>query len=209
MTKYKTCTKCSQSLPLHQFGLRYGKPLARCRQCIRDYKKEWERQNPEKLARYSQTYHAKNPNLKSEWNRNWRKKNAEHRSEYLKKYREDNKETIAYKSKLRRNRNIEAARRRAREFQKKNPELFRKHSAKRRATLNTVDVRIVTQKDLLKMLSKSCAYCNEPSEHIDHIIPLSRGGRHSIGNLTGACKPCNLSKGSKFITEWRKGKNAA
>jgi hypothetical protein len=26
--------------------------------------------------------------------------------------------------------------------------------------------------------------------------------------LTGSCAPCNLSKGAKFITEWKRGKNA-
>jgi 5-methylcytosine-specific restriction endonuclease McrA len=30
--------------------------------------------------------------------------------------------------------------------------------------------------------------------HIDHVVPLSAGGRHSLDNLVLACAPCNLSK---------------
>lgn len=55
-----------------------------------------------------------------------------------------------------------------------------------------------------------CAYCNK---HIawedvewDHIVPISRGGSHSIGNLAPSCNPCNRSKAWKFITEWRMGR---
>lgn len=76
---------------------------------------------------------------------------------------------------------------------------------RRRALMRNCDIRVVTAKDIRSLLAQPCAYCSKPSEHIDHIIPLKRNGRHSIGNLTGACASCNLSKGAKFITEWRKG----
>jgi len=53
-----------------------------------------------------------------------------------------------------------------------------------------------------------CYYCNKPlfgkSVHIDHIVPLSRGGKHEIGNLCAACQPCNSSKHNKLPHEWRK-----
>jgi 5-methylcytosine-specific restriction endonuclease McrA len=45
--------------------------------------------------------------------------------------------------------------------------------------------------------------CGGRFEHIDHIIPLSRGGRHSIGNLAPACAACNLKKGYKYLVEMR------
>lgn len=48
-----------------------------------------------------------------------------------------------------------------------------------------------------------CAYCRAPfsadkKPTLDHVIPLSKGGAHSIGNLAAACMPCNLEKGSKM-----------
>jgi len=39
--------------------------------------------------------------------------------------------------------------------------------------------------------------------HIDHIIPVSRGGTTWPSNLQLLCPRCNLSKGSKTMEEWR------
>lgn len=44
----------------------------------------------------------------------------------------------------------------------------------------------------------SCAYCfTAPSVAQDHIVPLSRGGAHTIDNIAPACKSCNSSKGAR------------
>lgn len=52
-----------------------------------------------------------------------------------------------------------------------------------------------------------CAYCQDKPDllHMDHVVPLSRGGQHAIGNVLPACQDCNLSKGAKLLVEWRKG----
>lgn len=44
-----------------------------------------------------------------------------------------------------------------------------------------------------------CAYCGrgEPEGvrlHIDHIVPVARGGRNDLDNLVTACADCNLGK---------------
>ena len=45
----------------------------------------------------------------------------------------------------------------------------------------------------------TCTYCgkngSEVELHVDHIIPLARGGSNHIANLTTACRQCNQSKG--------------
>jgi HNH endonuclease len=49
----------------------------------------------------------------------------------------------------------------------------------------------------------SCTYCgSEKDLHCDHVHPKSKGGDEAPGNLTTACKSCNLSKGDKTLTEW-------
>ena len=49
-----------------------------------------------------------------------------------------------------------------------------------------------------------CAYCGKnPAEHRDHVMPISRGGGDSIGNILPACSPCNLEKGDKLLSEWK------
>jgi 5-methylcytosine-specific restriction endonuclease McrA len=34
--------------------------------------------------------------------------------------------------------------------------------------------------------------------HLDHVLPIARGGVHCVDNLRPACAPCNLSKGAKY-----------
>lgn len=46
-----------------------------------------------------------------------------------------------------------------------------------------------------------CAICGEVPRGLpsfDHIIPLSRGGTHSVTNLQMTCWPCNHRKGSQW-----------
>lgn len=49
-----------------------------------------------------------------------------------------------------------------------------------------------------------CYYCqcyvSGKLAHIDHIIALSRGGRHAVDNLCASCPACNLKKGAKPVS---------
>jgi len=52
----------------------------------------------------------------------------------------------------------------------------------------------------------ACTYCGTDKQlEGDHIVPLCRGGSNAFVNLVTACRPCNLSKGSKPVEEWRAG----
>ena len=57
---------------------------------------------------------------------------------------------------------------------------------------------------LLEKWNRTCAYCGAkdvPLE-VEHIIPRSRGGVSSPGNLTLACVPCNRAKSNLDIKEF-------
>ncbi|MGW2591686.1 HNH endonuclease [Streptomyces sp. NPDC001515] len=47
-----------------------------------------------------------------------------------------------------------------------------------------------------------CAYCEAPAEHLDHVRPLSRGGRDVEANVLPSCADCNLSKSDLTLAEW-------
>jgi len=51
----------------------------------------------------------------------------------------------------------------------------------------------------------ACFYCGAFDEkgHVDHIIPLSRGGTDNLENLVWSCVSCNTSKGDMTLQEWR------
>ena len=54
--------------------------------------------------------------------------------------------------------------------------------------------------------NQKCEYCgvdlNEKDFQIDHKIPLSRNGKHSIDNLAISCKECNNLKGTMTSEEF-------
>lgn len=47
-----------------------------------------------------------------------------------------------------------------------------------------------------------CVFCGEKGNHIDHILPLSRGGMHVWGNIRLLCKRCNYAKGNQTDGEF-------
>jgi hypothetical protein len=56
---------------------------------------------------------------------------------------------------------------------------------------------------VLSFYSWLCAYCQEQLwEQQDHCRPLSRGGKHEIGNVVPSCARCNYRKGTQ--TWWPK-----
>ena len=66
---------------------------------------------------------------------------------------------------------------------------------------------LILPKELRRLYSQPCFACGVTKDlSIDHRIPLSRGGRHSDGNLMTLCRSCNASKHARFIVEWRRAK---
>jgi hypothetical protein len=43
------------------------------------------------------------------------------------------------------------------------------------------------RKAILKRDDHTCAYCGQPGNQIDHIIPISKGGEDHESNMTVAC----------------------
>lgn len=59
-----------------------------------------------------------------------------------------------------------------------------------------------SRSEILRRDGYTCAYCGDlAADTIDHIIPKSRGGGDTWGNLTAACKPCNSAKDNKTPEE--------
>jgi 5-methylcytosine-specific restriction endonuclease McrA len=90
----------------------------------------------------------------------------------------------------------------------KHPGLRSHYISSYRARKRSNGVYQITKSEIKGLLSRPCFYCGCVNKKItlDHVLPISRGGRHSIGNLVPACYSCNSSKGAKFLAEWRKGK---
>src|SRR5579871_1037151 len=65
-----------------------------------------------------------------------------------------------------------------------------------------------TLADIQQLLSGSptCGYCGMPvsfAVQLDHRVPLSRGGAHTLENLLQSCQRCNQLKGLLTEGEYR------
>lgn len=61
-------------------------------------------------------------------------------------------------------------------------------------------LKISDWKKILNFYDEKCLKCGSNKNiTIDHIIPISLGGQHNIGNVQPLCKSCNSSKGIKII----------
>jgi 5-methylcytosine-specific restriction endonuclease McrA len=57
---------------------------------------------------------------------------------------------------------------------------------------------------LVTWWGRKCVYCGaaEGRLEIEHIVPVARGGSNRRQNLTIACRPCNLQKGTLTAAEF-------
>lgn len=118
-----------------------------------------------------------------------------------------NRETQRERDRARYPREAEQRRAYAIQYLKDNPERMRAVRRRRKGQLRA-ETLLFTEKDWTRLVARyrgCCAYCGEKPDvlHREHVIPLARGGRHSIGNILPACPPCNYRKKTKLLSEWR------
>lgn len=99
-------------------------------------------------------------------------------------------------------------RRKAVEWQKANPTSVRERSRRFRERNPGYDaVRKYapdpeTREWLDVIAADPCAYCGGPSQAVDHIKPVSRGGANHWTNFTPSCRSCNSSKRDRELLQW-------
>lgn len=91
-----------------------------------------------------------------------------------------------------------------RQWRKLNPASTRNSKYKRRLREAS---GVISERDwerTLNRFNRACAYCGCKGEiTLDHVVPLSRGGTNTVGNILPACRSCNSSKHAHFISEWK------
>lgn len=85
------------------------------------------------------------------------------------------------------------------------------HADQRRLYVETRRARLLEADDgtltarlwmiMLQMYERQCAYCMETFEYLeqDHVVPLSKGGKHTISNVVPACLECNRAKSTRLV----------
>jgi hypothetical protein len=103
-----------------------------------------------------------------------------------------------------------AERRRERDRQRyaTNPHNWKEAARRRRGILQGARIEPVTAAHLRLLLEAqdgACRYCRAPlgkDKHLDHLIPLARGGPHAPSNVCWACPACNLRKHTRTEAEF-------
>lgn len=76
----------------------------------------------------------------------------------------------------------------------------------RRARLREAFVEVVDRRLVWALHNGLCGICQEPvwleAMHLDHIVPLARGGKHEYSNVQPAHETCNKRKWIKLPEEF-------
>ena len=193
-----------------EYFLEYSR---RYRESHQDERREWQKnyyqENREKLLAEKQRYHRENRTARAEYNRKYYEENKERILESDRKYRQREHDRIAKRKRAYYEENIEHIRNYHREYRSKNMDKIleschRRDAKKRDAFVEDVNILV-----LLEESDWTCGICGGdiPKEwekwspltpHIDHIVPLSKGGEHSYVNTQAAHSSCNIQKGDKL-----------
>lgn len=167
----------------------------RDRDAERERLRVWKKNNREKVRGEAREYNNR-PEIKAR-QKAYYADNYEHiREGRLARYAEQRQGRIAY----------------SKAWCEANPDKAREHSrmgmcvrrARKRGAGGTHTATDLAA--ILKVQGNRCAYCrtslNGIAKHVDHIIPLKRGGSNARSNLQYLCRPCNQSKGAKHPVDY-------
>jgi len=177
----KCCPKCGRQLSVGAFSkdksTRDGLN-AYCRECRAVISRVYHGANHHKIMAQRREYRKNNRGILAEKARQYTEKNYQSYSEYQRKYRTSEAGKAAY-----------ASARHARRARMSNAS----------GSFTAADIEAIR-----KAQGNRCYLCGKSLKsgyHVDHFIPLSKGGTNDPGNLRLACPKCNLSKGSKHPSE--------
>lgn len=177
----KTCTKCGETFPatseyFHKHPKQSSGLHPRCKVCRKKERTDRYKISGEKEREQMRNYAIINSQKAVYRMSNWKKNNPQKTRDHNKKYRQNHKEQSR----------VNVNNRRARVY-----------GAKGTHTKQDIENILIYQ-------CGRCFYCGKPmfTYHVDHFIPLSKGGANSPDNLVLACQFCNDSKGSKLPEEW-------
>jgi 5-methylcytosine-specific restriction endonuclease McrA len=194
------CNKCQADLPREAFSTDRQKPDGRRRTC-----KECDQ------ARRRARWQA---NLDREHERaaRYRRENAGKVREAKRRYQQSERGRILMLEGSKRYAQTERGRLIRRENSRRNTKTpkgviaSRLRCAKRRALLLAAEGTFTRQEwqETIARQADRCFHCGRPFTKsrpatMDHVTPLSKGGRHSAENIVAACRVCNSRKWNRMI----------
>lgn len=166
------------------------------------YNKEYYKKNREREIAEAQAWRAKNLVRAKEASRDWYARNRERNRSASLQYYHENKEAIRVRSRVWRERTSDIRREKSKEWRLRNPEKVSQYARNARAKRANAPGRITPAEaaDILNLQRGKCAMCQTKlgsKKHLDHIIPIARGGANTRRNAQYLCASCNHRKHAK------------
>lgn len=111
-----------------------------------------------------------------------------------------------------RNENVERERAASRAYLRQNLHRYRQYNMQRRARIaGASQVEPFTAEEVFERDEWCCGLCDDPIEperswpdpmspSVDHVVPLSKGGHHTLANVQAAHLVCNMRKGAQVAS---------
>ena len=158
-----------------------------CRKAHQDYRKSYYQENKQKAIEYAKSQNEANPEKYRARMKSWREANYEKYIAGIKKWNQNNPEKVK--------------------------ENARSGDRRRRAILNNSLHEKYSDQEVLKRYGIKCHICKQAIDldaprsthvkgwekglHIDHVIPISKGGSDTLDNVRPAHGLCNIKKKNK------------
>lgn len=167
-------------------------------------RREARAREPERYRKVQREYRAKNRERVNAVTRARYELQNEYIRAQMRDYRKRNPERVREWDLTSRERHRDKKNEYQREYYKKNPEVFERGRAKRRARLANVEHSPYTRREIYDRDGGTCRGCEkalpfEPNGfQIDHIVPISLGGPDTWANVQLMCPTCNREKWNRL-----------
>lgn len=221
----KTCKRCEQAKPHADFRVekRVRDGLsATCRECSLGQMKARYEAKRETYIQAAKAYRDADPDRKKRMDREWRDRNRDqllprqraYRAANIeaalaraRRYREEHPETIQEW----RASHVSQIREQRRQWVESHPDKVRDYKRtyynRRRARIQDAPFERIRLADIIARDGARCAICGKAQGKdrwsIDHILPVSRGGSHTMANVRLTHFYCNSARGNRGAAQLR------
>jgi len=222
----KRCGHCGKVKTLSEFSKHACTKdgyRSQCKSCIKQYNQDHKDEIAVRQARYYQDrkddllerakqYYCEHRDERIQYYyehideiKKYRQERRDDRIAYAAQYRQEHKDEISVNhAQYYQDHKEDVSKRIAQYHKTTNGKAVRKASRARRRSTNYDYVSADTMKEVMSASDNICPYCGNlfTDGHIDHIVPVSKGGTNEKNNLVYCCATCNHRKHSKSLEEF-------
>lgn len=162
---------------------------------------------PDEIKAYRKRYYRDDAQKFIARTKEWVQSNPERARAAKRAWGMRNRDSINARQTAARHADPERFRRHGREWKRRNPHKVREYDSRRRA--REIGAALGDRRQYAAFVRRMrsakrikcywCAKTTRPEKrHLDHIIPLAKGGADATGNICVACPSCNQSKNAKM-----------